>query len=129
MEVGDLTVFLLHPGEGDSSKVALAEAQQERSWLPVLQQSTLHLLADKPHDVSADTTAQQGVVIYSANAQVQVWVSSFEPSLLINATCWTNLSRAWQNYSTVSLDSDWPVGVDLFSTTTTLTAVNITGLF
>lgn len=52
--VRDLTVVLvLHPGEGDSSQVALAEAQQERSGFSVLEQTPFHLLAHEPHDVAA----------------------------------------------------------------------------
>lgn len=46
-------VFVLHPGEGDSSKVALAEAQQERSGFSVLEQIPFHLFTHKSHDVAA----------------------------------------------------------------------------
>lgn len=44
---------MLHPGEGDSSQVALAEAQQERSWFSVLEQVAFHLLTHEAHDVAA----------------------------------------------------------------------------
>lgn len=55
----DLTVVLvLHPGEGDSSEVALAEAQQERSGFSVLEQIPFHLLTHEPHDVAARETTE-----------------------------------------------------------------------
>lgn len=44
---------MLHPGEGDSSEVALAEAQQERSGFSVLEQTPFHLFTHEPHDVAA----------------------------------------------------------------------------
>lgn len=51
---GGLTVVLvLHPGEGDPSQVALAEAQQEGSRFSVLQQVALHLFTHEAHDVAA----------------------------------------------------------------------------
>lgn len=50
----DLTVVLvLHPGEGDPSEVALAEAQQERSGFSVLEQIPFYLFTHEPHDVAA----------------------------------------------------------------------------
>lgn len=51
---GGLTVVLvLHPGEGDSSQVALAEAQQEGSRSSVLEQVAFHLFTHETHDVAA----------------------------------------------------------------------------
>lgn len=51
---GGLTFFLvLHPGEGDSTQVALAEAQQEGSRFSVLEQVAFHLFTHETHDVAA----------------------------------------------------------------------------
>lgn len=44
---------MLHPGEGNSSEVALTEAQQERARLAVLQQGALHFFTHEAHDVAA----------------------------------------------------------------------------
>lgn len=50
---------MLHPGEGNSSEVALAEAQQERARFSVLQQSALHLFTHKAHDVAVQMMVVQ----------------------------------------------------------------------
>lgn len=52
-ERGPTVVLVLHPGEGDSAQVALAEAQQEGSRFFVLQQVAFHLFAHETHDVAA----------------------------------------------------------------------------
>lgn len=82
-----LTIFLLHPGEGDSSQVTFTEAQQKGSGLLVLQESALHLLTHKAHDVATKQTVQQAILVARPSKSNRLL-------LLSDGTCWTKYDSA-----------------------------------
>lgn len=71
-------VAVLHPGEGDSSQVTLAEAQQEGAGLAVLQQSALHLFAHEAHDEAADRKSPSSLLLLPPGFYCRNYCSSCE---------------------------------------------------